>query len=176
MKMTVKGIIDAPGFENQKATVRLLINDKEVANNPEFILSKTTGNEVTFIADAPATPGEIKVTLKVDPKPKEISILNNEISTFVTVTKEGISVLLVDRARFPGPQRICDALSPDPRNRVFPVWLHSDQPDPNGNIFQFDKRHYDVIILGDVPPRCSRMATRKRLKRCTTSSRIRAAV
>ncbi len=38
----------------------------------------------------------MKVALKVDPLPGEISQLNNEISTYVTVTKEGISVLYVE--------------------------------------------------------------------------------
>ena len=61
----------------------------------DFTLSKTIGNEVELVCDAPDTPGEIKVTLKIDPVNGEMTQINNEISTFVTVTKEGISVLYV---------------------------------------------------------------------------------
>ena len=37
--------------------------------------------------------------------------LNNVIETFVTVSKEGVSVLLVDRIRSGEPQSICDVLA-----------------------------------------------------------------
>src|SRR5439155_10225252 len=117
----------------------------------ETVLRKPAGNEVVLTVDAPAAPGEVKVTLKVDPVPGEVSTDNNEISTYVTVTKEGVSVLFVDKLRFPEPQLICDALSTDPRIRLYMVWLRSDEPTPDqAALFQFDKQHYDVIILGDV--------------------------
>src|SRR5262249_23433321 len=74
---------------------------------------------------------------------------NNEISTYVTVIKEGISVLLVDKLRFPEPQRICDALSEYRSIRVYPVWHASDTPAIE-DLLQLDKRHYDVIILCDL--------------------------
>ncbi|MBV9124569.1 MAG: hypothetical protein JO112_14525 [Planctomycetes bacterium] len=165
-KMTVTGILNAPGFENSRVTVHLFLDDQEVPAWKEsdgesqarfgnfFDLPKTTGNEVRLVTNAPemvpANP-EMKVTLRVDPLPKELSTLNNQIETFVTVTKEGISVLVVDRPRFPEPQRLCDALSSDPRVRLYVAWCRSDQPGPDQpDLFQFDKQHYDVIILGDV--------------------------
>lgn len=149
-KLTVRGTLDAPGFENENVTVRLFIDDKEIVARKET-LHKTFGNEFSLTTDAPARAGEIKVTLKVDPKEGEATKANNEISTFVTVTKEGLSVLLVDRPRFPEPQLLSDALSADPRIRVFPVWLRDDQPsDEQRDLFEFQKHPYDVIILGDV--------------------------
>jgi uncharacterized membrane protein len=152
-KMTIKGTVDAPGFEDARVKLRLLIDDKEVLTQ-DTTLPKTTGNEVRLTTDAPARHGEVKVTLKVDPLPGEITRANNEISTFVTVTQEGISVLFVDKPRFPEPQLICDALSPDPRIRLYVAWLRSDRPTPGlDDLFQFEKQHYDVIILGDVSAR-----------------------
>ncbi|HZU35514.1 MAG TPA: glutamine amidotransferase, partial [Gemmataceae bacterium] len=131
-------------------TVHLLVDDKEILARKKT-LHKTFGNEFTVTTDAPARAGEIKVTLRVDPKEGEVTQANNEISTFVTVTKEGLSVLVVDRPRFPEPQLLCDALSPDPRIRVYPVWLRDDQPDEaQRDLFEFQKHPYDVIILGDV--------------------------
>ena len=129
------------------------LDDKEVLVQEET-LRKTLRNEVSLVTDAPLErpkDGEIKVTLKVDAVDGESTPTNNEISTYVTVTKEGLSVLLVDQPRHPDPQIICDALSLDPRIRLFPTWLR--QPVPDGdllNLFQFDKQHYDVIILGDL--------------------------
>src|SRR5262249_15235081 len=95
-KLTVKGMVDAPGFENTTAHVRLFINDAEMPGARNFKLLKAMGNEVELVCDAPPTPGEIKVTLKIDPVVDELTHVNNEISTFVTVTKEGISVLYVE--------------------------------------------------------------------------------
>src|SRR6516225_3589728 len=152
-KLTVKGILDAPGFVNAAVTVRLFIDDKEVLVQKET-LRKIQGNEVKLVTDAPTTrppAGEVKVTLKVDPTPGENILTNNEISTYVTVTQEVISVLLVDQPRFPEPQQICDALAADQRIRVYPAWLGQKALTPDeGNLLQFDKQHYDVIILGDV--------------------------
>ena len=93
--------------------------------------------------------GEVRLTLKVDPLDGEITAANNEMSTYLTVSKEGLSVLLVDKARYPEPQLICDALRQDPRIRLFPVWLRRNEP-PETDLLQLEKRHYDVIILGDV--------------------------
>src|SRR5206468_3799400 len=120
-------------------------------HSQEEVLKKAADNEIRIMTDAPDKPGEIKITLKVDPLPGEVVLANNEVSTFVTVTKEGISILLVDRPRFPEPQRIYDALSSDPRLRVDAIWLRTDEPSSNeADLFQFDKQRYDVIILGDL--------------------------
>src|SRR5262249_891545 len=68
-KLTVKGLLDAPGFENVRVKVRLFMDDKEVLVQEET-LRKTLKNEVSLVTDAPSArpkDGEIKVTLKVDP-------------------------------------------------------------------------------------------------------------
>ena len=152
-KLTVRGTLDAHGFEGASVTVRLLIDDQEVLAQRET-LRFTEKNEVSLTVDAPQTPpkdGEIKVTLKVDPKPGELTAVNNEISTYVNVTQEGLSVLLVDQARFPEPQLLCDALAGDSRIRLYPAWLRTDEPQADqAKLFELDRQHYDVIILGDV--------------------------
>src|SRR5262249_34681195 len=109
--------------------------------------------------NAPAKPGEVKLRVRVDDPNKadaapngDLFPLNNKIETYITVTKEGVSVLLVDKQRAMEPQFICDALTLDPRIRVTPVWLRGGQTlDANsGDLFHFDKQPYDVVILGDV--------------------------
>src|SRR5262249_2216496 len=101
-KLTVRATVDAFGFPNQPVRVRLFLNDKEVAWEPDTLRLRKD-NQVQVICDAPAEPGEYKVTLKVhDPDGNgpihgELSGKNNEMDTFVTVTREGLSVLLVER-------------------------------------------------------------------------------
>jgi uncharacterized membrane protein len=157
-KLTVKLGIDAPGFENSKVRVRLFLDNEEVkADN--VMLPLTSGNMVKLECNAPTKPGEIKLRVQVDDParkdaapPGDVFPLNNKIETFITVTKEGVSVLLVDKQRPWEPQFLCDALSKDPRIRVTPVWLRGGHTlDANsGDLFRFDKQQYDVIILGDV--------------------------
>jgi uncharacterized membrane protein len=163
-ELTLKGIADAPGFVNQEITIRVLIDDKEVPIEKLFIngeeigpdrkrvLPLTEGNEIKAKVTAPNQPGEVKVTMRLDPLLGELSKSNNEITTFVTVTKEGISVLLVDKERLPEPQFICDALRNDQRIRTYGLWFRGDEIlNPNQkDLFEFDKQHYDVIILGDL--------------------------
>ena len=151
----MKGLIDAPGFEKSNVRVHLELDNKEVAAG-DFRLDKTRGNEIQLVCDAPAEPGEVKVALKVDPLPGEISQLNNEISTFVTVTKEGISVLYVD-GEFGNwePKYIRLALSQLPNVRLFQAVRLSNEPSPteDKDLFLFAKQHYDVVILGDISAR-----------------------
>ncbi len=152
-KMTVTGTVEAPGFETKTVTVRLFIDDKEVLVKPET-LRKTSGNEIKLTTDAPEKPGEIKVTLKIDPVEGELVAENNEISTYVTVIKEGLSVLLVDKMRYIEPQRICDALREYRSIRLYTAWQRTDAPSPEQEgMFELDKHHYDVIILGDLSAR-----------------------
>jgi uncharacterized membrane protein len=157
-KLTVKLGIDAPGFENSKVRVRLFLDNEEVLARDE-VLTLRNGNMIKLECNAPAKPGEVKLRVQVDdPKRKDetpsgdLFPLNNQIETYLTVTKEGISVLLVDKQRAMEPQFICDALAKDARIRVTPVWLRGGQTiDANsGDLFQFDRQPYDVIVVGDV--------------------------
>jgi uncharacterized membrane protein len=156
-RLRVKLSIDARGFENTKARVRLFLEgddgmDREVTAR-DVVLPLTTGNEVVLECDAPAQPGEVKVKAVVEPAEPDKFPFNNTIETFVTVSKEGISVLLVDRQRAFEPAFICDALAEDPRIRVTAVWLRGGKPLPGteaARLFSGKEQPYDVIILGEV--------------------------
>jgi uncharacterized membrane protein len=160
-KLTVKVTIDAHGYEGSKAHVRLflegedekgVVTDREMPVAQDVRLMLKEGNEVTLTCDAPAKPGEVKVKVVVETPDRDLITQNNTIETFVTVSKEGISVLLVDRARAFEPQFICDALAGDQRIRVTPVWVRGGKPVAvgAGKPTLLDDQPYDVIILGDV--------------------------
>jgi uncharacterized membrane protein len=150
-KMTVRALLDAPGFENAKVNLRLKVGDAEPVVQAETV-RKSIGNEIVMVVDAPAKPGEVRVTLDVDELPDETIKTNNSITTYATVTKEGISVLLVDRIRLE-QKFIRRALESDPRFRVFASWRVGEVAPAGVDLFEFDKRQYDVIILGDLTPR-----------------------
>ena len=97
-KITVRITVDAPGYEGAKSTLRLLFDGKEVTSR-DVQIQQREGNELTIEANAPATPGEIKLTVKIDALPGEASTINNELTTYLTVSREGLSVLIVDRLR-----------------------------------------------------------------------------
>lgn len=151
-KLTIKVIVDAPGFANTTARFRLLLNDQEVLAKDEKLV-RAQGNEVRLVCDAPATPGELKVTVKADPLLGELTTANNEISTYVTVTKEGVSVLYVEgKFRAWEPKFIRYALSQDPRIRLYEAVFPQGAP-ANADLLQLQQQHYDVILLGDVSAR-----------------------
>jgi uncharacterized membrane protein len=153
-KLTVRGVLDAPGFENSRVTLRLLLDGKEAAPPKDEILLKTTGNEVEMACDAPERAGEVKVTLKVDPMVGEVSTLNNEVSTFATVTKDGVSVLWVEgkKRAFESVFAIRHVLSRDPRFRVHYAELLKDGRAAlaGTDLLNLKKQHYDVVVIGDI--------------------------
>jgi uncharacterized membrane protein len=172
--------IDAPGFVDFPVRVRAFLDDKpihatvetlkrkgeetvyEKSDDGVIILRESRNNEVRLVLKAPATPGEYKLTVKVEDKNRpgqplqgELNAANNELSTLISVMKGGISVLLVDRPRSMEPQLIIDVLRADPRMRPRVVWMGGAGPKDRpaaDNLFQFDREKYDVIILGDVAP------------------------
>lgn len=155
-ELSVKATIDAFGYQNRVVRVKLLLDGKEVAFT-DAPLRLTTGNEVRVKAAAPATAGEVKLTVRVEdpdrdgkPLDGEVSAANNEMTTYLTVTKEGLSVLLVDKLRAWEPQSVCDALARDPRIHLYPVWLRGPSAAGTADLFRFDQQQYDVILLGDV--------------------------
>lgn len=150
-KLLIKGVVNAPGFENARVRLRAKIGDKEETD--KLTLVKSENNEISMEIDAPEIPGEYKVTLAIDPLPGEISQQNNEISTYVTATKEGVSVLWVEgKKRFESTFIIREALRQDPRFRVYYAeqFGRSSAIKKNEDPYDFSKRQYDVIVVGDI--------------------------
>jgi hypothetical protein len=153
-QVKVAVVVNAPGFEETKVQLSLWIEEAgsgkpKLATTKNEVLSKPQRNEIVLTADAPETAGEIKVTVKVQPLQGEVSAHNNEISTYATVTKEGVSILWVEgHRRLESTFAIAYGLKKDPRFRPFFIERLSD--DGGGDPYQFDRRHYDVIVIGDI--------------------------
>jgi uncharacterized membrane protein len=170
--------IDAPGFKGSPVRLSLSLDDKEArdvkvlvkkddpanpgkwkwAEEKEPTLRQEAGNVFRLETTAPDRRGELKVTVRADdPKnpgralPGEATFANNELSTFVTVAKEGLRVLVIDSPRAGEPQAIIQALRSEKRLTVRSVWLGDGPPSPSAvEDFAFERQRYDVIVLGDV--------------------------
>src|SRR5262249_48522402 len=101
-KVTVRALIDSLGRINDTVRVAVLLDNKEVAAETTTLQLRKK-NEVQISFDAPAERVEYKLTVKVQDKegrrdslPGELSAENNKMESFLTVTREGVSVLLVE--------------------------------------------------------------------------------
>ncbi|MDB5307340.1 MAG: hypothetical protein JWO38_1542 [Gemmataceae bacterium] len=156
--VTVTAKVHAYGFAGSRVKARVFFNDKEEATE-EVLLAKDQDNEVKITAKAPGTPGEVKVRVqvgrevdgKLEPLPGEVSGLNNQSETYLTVTKEGVRVLILDRLRWE-ETRLRDALRAEKRFDVYEVIRQTTLP-PTPDERQWldlDNQAYDVIVIGNI--------------------------
>jgi uncharacterized membrane protein len=102
----VRGLVTADGYANQRVRVQLLwesAKGMEVVDTAQIETGVEGGAIPVSLRHTPQTPGEYKVTLRVEPREGELVTTNNEASTFVTVRAGGINVLyLVGASRIGG--------------------------------------------------------------------------
>ncbi len=149
-KVTVRAQVNAPGYEGATVKAQLLFDDQLVKTVPVKLYQKMD-NEIRLEADAPSEAGEIKVTLRLMPQFGEVTELNNQIETYLTVTKEGLSVLVIDSLRLE-LKYLRQALASEKRIRYYEAIRQTNDVPSGGieNLYGFDQRFYDVIILADV--------------------------
>ncbi len=165
-RLEVRGSIQAQRFVHQDVEVWLMIDGKPAvqaddATKPVRIVVKPE-NAMQLIpvrlpdCKLPDIPGEVRLSLLVKPMPGELTDTNNEVSTYVTLTKEGLSVLYLDKDRAWEPKYLSRALKYDERITLYHDYLYHDKlPQAAGERQKLrealDKTAYDVIILGDIP-------------------------
>jgi len=159
--VSIKAIVNAYGFAGASVKVKVFFDDKEVISDIRT-LEKEQDNEVVLTTKAPEKPGEVRVRLEVEVLPGEVSELNNVIETYLTVTKEGMRVLIVDTLRWE-ETRLRDALAPvkvmvDGKETIrkqfdlVEVIRQTDlPPSPEELLYlDLDQQAYDVMIIGNV--------------------------
>lgn len=152
--LKIKARLNAQGFEGITVRVALKIDNEQVRELP-FKLEKALDNDIEFELKAPDTPGEVKVTLElVDPPATQVTPLNDKIETFLTVTKEGVRVLVVSKNGWE-LKAIRRALATDKRFDYVEAVLASEAPaTPEvARLYDIGAQRYDVIVLGDVSPK-----------------------
>jgi uncharacterized membrane protein len=150
-EIKVKAIINAPGFVGSKVTVRLLAEGKEVGKKDNVTLQNARGNEVDVGVVVAEVVGELKVTVKVDEMAGEFTKDNNELSTFVTVDKKGLSVLWAEgRPRLEATWAL-RAIKKDQRIQLFDQYVFGRQRSKEQKeLFTTPETTYDVVVLGDL--------------------------
>lgn len=164
--LTVKAVLNAMGFsDGPRVKIKLTLSRRNLTSKKweeipdstrteEFRLFKQEGNQVEIVTKAPDKPGQVRVTLEIVEGPdQDRNESNNTISTFLTVTKEGVRVLVIDRLR-PELKFLRYALASDKRIDYVELVRQTDEPPPPNETKKFDilNEAYDVIVLGDVSP------------------------
>lgn len=157
-ELTVVAKVNAYGFKDTSVKAQVFIGE-ELVQTDDAVLTKDKDNEVRIPTKAPEKPGEYKVRVvvgreeggKIVPLPGEVSAANNQSETYLTVTKEGVRVLIIDRLRWE-ETRLRDALRIEKRFDVYEVIRQTTLP-PTGDEKQWldlDNQAYDVVIIGNI--------------------------
>lgn len=156
-KLKVRGTIAVRGYPpDEPVTVELYVEDGKVPITTKEIKVKP-GESVIPINDlewTPQIPGETKLTLRVKPKSDEQIPTNNEISTYVTVQKGGLAVLMLQGPNFSWePKYLTMSLDASPEIQVELKVIRRPVSE-DADVLKDEELapgKFDVIILKDVP-------------------------
>jgi hypothetical protein len=158
--VTVVGNVNAYGFVGAKVAARLYFDGKLVTTE-EFVLDKEKDNKIRIRTKAPAAKGEVKVKLVVGleqngeivPLRGELTGENNQSETYLTVTKDGLRMLIIDRLRWE-ETRIRDALRSEKRFDINEVIRQTDGAvtAAEEEFLDLEGQAYDVVVIGNVTP------------------------
>ncbi len=161
--MRVGGQLHAEGYTNRTVRVQLLWERIDAEGSSEMQVVDTAQQQV-LTADSrtpislgytPTTPGEYKVTLRVESPEGELITTNNEASTFVTVREGGIKVLyLYGASRIGGSGDVEQAFVPrtideSPDIIVSRKLFNYTRPQEDLRR-ELQPGSYDVVILSNV--------------------------
>jgi hypothetical protein len=154
----VRANLKSEGYANQQVKVQLLweaTGRMDVVDTAQVDTGIEGGTVPILLQHTPRSPGEYKVTLRVEPREGELVTTNNEVSTFVTVRAGGIKVLyLVGAKRIgggPGPEQrfVRDALARSP-DIIIERRLINYDPLAVDLVETIRDGEFDVVIVDDV--------------------------
>jgi hypothetical protein len=160
--LTVEATAVVEGFANQQIEVQLLVETSPGSGKMEAVetvrvdgargAAKGDLGERLQLTYTPTMPGEYRVAVRAAAQPGELKTTNNELTTFVTVFGEGLSVLYVEGTARVEQTFIRRSLDASPDIRVDYVELNARRPEarPTDLLKKFRPGVYDVYILGDI--------------------------
>jgi uncharacterized membrane protein len=169
-RLVVRGVLQAQRFQNRRIDVWLYLDDKPAMENAHgglegkpvkiTIEPKSVSENIPFEMPAfrlPDAAGDYRLMLKAVPPPgeKELTDQNNIVSTYISLTKEGLSVMYFDKRRYES-RFLSEALKNDERISVFRAYLAEDGGADAEKWRQqvretLLKSDIDVFIIGDIP-------------------------
>jgi hypothetical protein len=165
-RLIVNGALQVQGFAGQEIEVWVRFDGKPapLAENPgqpvRMVVKPDTNSQQVPLkfpaAKLPDAAGDIRVSIWAKPVRGELTDSNNEVSTYLTLTKEGLSVVYYDKDRAYEPKFLKRALKGDERITVYHRQLHTDSGSEAERWRQEqldDLRNNvpDVIVLGEMP-------------------------
>lgn len=155
-EVTVSGRIRLDGVAKEKIPVELLVESAsgtmETVAQTEILAETENETLPVRLSWTPKEVGEVKVTLRIPPQHDEVSITNNQLDAFVTVTESGLRVLYLEQAFRPESGFLRRSLDSADEIQLDMVRL-------GGNAEKTDlqrilREDYAVILLGDVSVDC----------------------
>jgi uncharacterized membrane protein len=156
-ELAITAQVRIDGYINRPIPVALLVEDasgKTDTAAQQTVKATANGERIPLkFSYVPDTPGEYKLTLKLDAQEGELVTTNNRLSTFVHVLKGGIKVLYVEG--FPGRAErrfLIESLAASPDVGVDGLVLNAAAPESRlANLGErFKPGKYDVYMLGNV--------------------------
>jgi hypothetical protein len=130
--LPISGTIRSEGFAGQPLAVRLLWEEAPGEMRPaaaQQLTAREGSEQLAYeFSYEPQTPGEYKLTIEVEPQPRELLTTNNRISTFVTVLKGGLNVLYLCGEPLPEQKFIRWALDGAPDIKLDYVYIRANVP------------------------------------------------
>src|SRR5262249_45692442 len=165
IKTDVEGVAEVNAYNYKGATVKArgYVNDEE-QRHEEFVHTKQHANQLQLKIKAHTSRGEVGVRVEVGQEttvgdksvvtalPNEVSDQNNSTETYLTVTKEGVRVLVIDRLRWE-ETLLRDALRGEKRFDLYEVIRQSNLP-PTPDEQKWldpDAPGYHRGIIGNIP-------------------------
>ena len=155
-ELSVAGQIRVDGYVNREIPVRLLFETapgKMEVVDQQNVKATADGQVIPVqFKFIPQVPGEFKLTLEAVAQPGELSITNNQLSTFVNVLKGGLNVLYIEGSLRVEQKFIRRALDASHDIHVDFVRIDAQHPEtrPPDLAERLRSGKYEVYILGDV--------------------------
>ena len=158
---TLRMVANAYGFVGARVPVKVQFDDgtgyKDALNLEGVPLDQEAGNAVDLKLKAPDKPGQLKVRIEIPAAAVagDVAPVNNVLETYLTVSKEGLRILVINRASVENAA-IRRALKSDSRRVDYVELIRQtdDPPSPSESAaLDFDSRAYDVILVGNVSAR-----------------------
>ncbi len=156
-ELAIAAEVRIDGYVNEAIPVRLLVqgpSGKEETVAQQTVTAVSDGQRLPLkFSYVPDTPGEYKLTLRLDVQKEELVTANNSLSTFVLALKGGVKVLYVEG--FPGRVErrfLIDSLAASRDISIKKVLLNAAAPDTRPANFgeEFKPGKYDVYMLGNI--------------------------
>jgi hypothetical protein len=157
--VVVTAHVHAYGYLGTRVVARVFLDDQPLRTQ-EYLITQEKDNRVPISIKAPEKPGEVKIRVQLGqerdgqivPLNGESSADNNASETYLTVTKDGIRLLVVDRLRWE-TTLLLDALRTDKRFDIHLVVLQTQELAPTPRELQLldlDANAYDVVLIGNI--------------------------